>query len=106
MANTVPVCVTIDRDVIIAWAHRRNGRPATMMGDERPWPLLFEFGPPEIGVKEVGWDLFFAEFERANLAFVFRVGAENGAADDFHEFINRATVPELAISATVTMNVI
>jgi len=105
MTNSAPIRVTIDQDVIVAWAKRRSGRPSTMIGDERPWPLLFDFGPPDVGVKEIGWDRFFAEFERANLAFVFRDAVEDSELDDFHEFINRALVPALAVATTITLRV-
>jgi len=97
--------VTIDYDVIKAWANRRDARPSTVIGDERSWPLLFSFGPPAADVTEIDWDRFFAEFERANLAFACRDVAGDGTLDDFHEFVNRSVVPELAFSTTVIMRV-
>ena|SRR5215204_7715428 len=103
MGNVVPIQVTIDRDVIKAWANRRKARPSTLMGDDRPWPLLFDFGPPDAGVREIGWDPFFAEFERANLAFVYRDAAPDGELDDFYEFINRSAVPGLTLAAKSTI---
>jgi hypothetical protein len=101
MANIVRV--TIDYNVIMAWAQRRNGRPSTTIGDERPWPLFLQFGAPGAGVEEISWDRFFAEFEQADLAFVFRDAAGNGKLDDYHVFISRSAVPELTISPTVSM---
>jgi len=93
--NAFQFNVTIDHAVIRAWAECRAARPSMMMGDDRPWPLLFDFGPPDAGVKEIEWDRFFGEFERANLAFVYRDVTVDGELDDFHEFINRSTVPGL-----------
>jgi len=103
MTNASPICVTIDHQMIEAWAKRRNARPSTLIGDDRPWPLRFDFGPPDVGVREIGWERFFTEFARANLAFVYRDTAPNGDLDDFHEFINRAVVPELTLSSKSTI---
>jgi hypothetical protein len=103
MTNMIPIHVTIDHDVIRTWAQRRNGRPSTFLGDERPWPIRFEFGAPSPDAKEIGWEEFFVEFERANLAFVYRDVAEGGEPDDFHEFVNRAVLPELTLSSKSTV---
>jgi hypothetical protein len=103
MANAIPLHVTIDHAVIRVWADRRGGRPATFMGDARPWPLRFDFGSPDAGVKEIEWQRFFAEFERAKLAFVYRDRAPNGEPDDYHEFVHRSTVPDLTVSRKSTM---
>jgi hypothetical protein len=103
MANIIPLHVTIDHDVIRSWAERRAARPAMPLGDDRPWPLKFDFGPPDAGVREIDWERLFAEFERANLAFVYRDAAPNGQLDDLHEFINRAAVPELTLAAKSTI---
>jgi hypothetical protein len=46
---------------------------------------------------------FFAEFERANLAFVYRDASPNGHLDDLHEFVRPAVVPELTISGRSTI---
>jgi hypothetical protein len=55
------------------------------------------------GLVEILWDKFFEEFERADLAFVYRDTGPNGELDDFHEFINRAAVPELTASGRLTI---
>jgi hypothetical protein len=94
MANALSLHVTIDHAVIRAWAERRGARPSMPVGEGRPWPLLFDLGPPDTGVREIGWERFFDEFERANLAF---------ALDDLHEFISRSAVPELTVSAQSTI---
>jgi len=49
------------------------------------------------------WERFFDEFERANLAFIYRDTGPNGALDDLHEFISRSAVPELTVSAQSTI---
>jgi hypothetical protein len=97
------ICITIDHDLIRAWAERRGARPSTDEGDERPWPLLFDFGTPDAGVREIGWDEFLAEFERADLAFVYRADGEIGERDDFHEFVMRSTVPDLVVGGKSTI---
>ncbi len=94
--------ITIDHDTITAWARRRGAVPATFQGKERPWPLKFSFGPTA-GSIEISWDEFFAEFERANLAFVYRDTGPDGEVDDLHEFVNRAAVPELTSSNKSTI---
>jgi hypothetical protein len=103
MANTVLLLVTIDHQVIMSWAQRRRARPATFAGDEHPWPLGFDLGAAGAGLDEISWDKFFAEFDRADLAFVYRDAGPNGQLDDLHEFVSRATVPELAISGKSTI---
>jgi hypothetical protein len=45
------------------------------------------------GLIEIGWDKFFEEFERANLAFTYLDAVPNGQLDDWHEFVKRATCP-------------
>jgi hypothetical protein len=95
--------ITIDHQVVFAWAQRRGARPSTIEGDERPWPLFFNFNIADGELKEISWDRFFEEFERANLAFVYRDATPNGELDDWHEFVKRAAVPELIISGRRTI---
>ena len=102
-AAMTDICITIDHDFIRTWAERRGARPSTDEGDERPWPLQFDIGPPGAGLREIGWAEFFVEFERADLAFVCREDGDIGARDDFHEFVVRATVPALVVSGKLTI---
>src|SRR6476619_1962060 len=95
--------ITIDHQVVFAWAQRRGARPSTIEGDERPWPLFFNFNIADGELKEISWDRFFEEFERANLAFVYRDATPNVELDDWHEFVKRAAVPELIISGRRTI---
>jgi hypothetical protein len=103
MANRVPLCITVDHDVIKAWAERMGARPARPTGDERPWPLMFDVGEPDPDTVEIGWDEFFREFERADLAFVCRNPGAQGERDDMHEFVKRASVPELTLGRSSTV---
>ena len=82
----------------MAWAQRRAARPSTFMDAERPSPLLFDFGAPDTGLKEIDWSDFFAEFEQTYLAFLFHETDENGELDDLYEFVNRSLFPELTLS--------
>jgi hypothetical protein len=103
MVNMILLHVTIDHDVIISWAQRRGALPSTFEGDERPWPLFFDFNPAASGLREISWDRFFVEFERADLAFVYRDTSPNGELDPYHEFVNRAAAPELITSGKSTI---
>lgn len=73
--------LTIDHQIIFLWAQRRGARPATCEGDERPWPLFFDIEPANSFLKEISWDKFFAEFERAYLAFVYRLVTCTGSCE-------------------------
>jgi hypothetical protein len=108
MANLTPLCITIDHDLIKSWAERIGARPARPAGDARPWPLMFETAAPDPATVEIGWDEFFREFERADLALVCRSPGAGGERDDLHEFVKRASVPALTLgrSATVVERVI
>jgi hypothetical protein len=97
------VSITVDHAIIRAWAERRQARPATFEGDERPWPLLFNFGPPPAGVVTISWEKFFEEFERAGLAFLYSDTTPNGQIDNFYELVERAAVPELISSGLSTI---
>jgi hypothetical protein len=99
----VVLCVTIDHQVICSWAQRRGARPSTFEDDEHPWPLLFSFGSAGTGVQEISWERFFAEFEQADLAFIYRDIGRNGEVDDFHEFVKRAAMTKLVASGRSTI---
>jgi hypothetical protein len=108
IANGVLLYITIDHQVIFAWAQQRGACPSILEGDERPWPLFFNFSSADADLKEISWDKFFEEFERAALAFVYQDATPNSELDDWHEFVKRAAVPELVISgkSTITEKVI
>lgn len=103
MTNMVLLYVTIDHETIVAWAEHRGARPRTFEGDDHPWPLLFQWGPASPGVIAPSWDRFFDEFERANLAFVYRDAAPDGEPDIDHGFIKRIAVPDLIFSGKSTI---
>ena len=95
--------VTIDHQVIFSWAQRRGAHPSTLEGDERPWPLFFNFDWSVSELKEVSWDRFFVEFERANLAFAYQDVAPDGGLDISHEFVKRPAVLGLLVSGKATV---
>jgi hypothetical protein len=95
--------LTVDHATIISCAQRRGARPSTFEGDEHSGLPLFEFGPDAPGLIEIGWDRFFQEFERADLAFTYLDAAPNGQLDDSHEFVKRATLPELTLAGKSTI---
>ena len=49
-----------------------GAHPSTLEGDERPWLLFFNFDWSVSELKELSWEKFSVEFERANLAFVYQ----------------------------------
>lgn len=51
----------------------------------------------------MGWEDFFASFERSDLAFVYRDFDPSGELDNWHEFVKRAGVPELINSGRTTI---
>jgi hypothetical protein len=53
--------------------------------------------------QEISWDKLFEEFERADLAFVFRETGPDGELDDLHELVRRAGALELIISGKSTI---
>ena len=59
--------------------------------------------PPSRGMVAIGWDRFFEQFERYDLAFVFPYAAPNGELDDSHQFVKRATQPRLMIAGRKTI---
>ena len=67
IANGVLLHITIDHQVIFAWAQQRGACPSILEGDERPWPLFFNFSSADADLKEISWDKFFEEFEGAAL---------------------------------------
>jgi hypothetical protein len=104
MANEVLLHLTVNHQLIFSWAERRGARPSTIEGGEHPGPLSFSFGPASAGRQEISWDSFFTEFERADLAFIYRDDlGPNGELDDFHAFVARAAVPELVVSGKSTI---
>jgi hypothetical protein len=103
MSNLVPLCITIDHDVIRTWAELTGVWPGRPAGDDRPWPLMFASGTPDPATVEIGWDEFFREFERADLAFICRDPGTQGERDDLHEFVKRASVPELLLGRASTV---
>jgi hypothetical protein len=79
----VSIRITIEYETIVSWAQRRGAIPSTFRGIERPWPLKFSTGPGDPSLVEIGWDKFFAEFEKADLAFVYRNTGPSGELDDY-----------------------
>jgi hypothetical protein len=104
MASAFQLYLTIDHQLILSWAQRRGALPSTIEGNEHPGPLFFNFGLATSGRQEISWDRFFTEFERADLAFIYRDDmGPNGELDDFHAFVARAAVPELVTSGKSTI---
>jgi hypothetical protein len=93
----------LNHATIVSWVQRRGELPPTFEGDEHPSPLFFGFGPIAPGRVEIGWDRFFEQFERADLAFAYRDVAPNDELDGSHEFVKRATLPELTIAGRKTV---
>jgi hypothetical protein len=68
-----------------------------------PLAAILRFRSPSSGLEEISWDRFFAEFERADLAFVYRDTGPNVEQDDLREFVRRAAVIQLVMSGLSTI---
>ena len=101
----MPCCCTL-RPIITSSSHgrsaegriRRRSKATSIPG---AYCLVLVLSASVLN-KSVGTS-FFAEFERANLAFVYRDASPNGHLDDLDEFVRRAVVPELTISGRSTI---
>jgi len=86
---------TTDHDSIRRWAEQRGGRPATVSAtrDGGPGILRIDFGEPDEGLSPIGWDDFFAKFDREKLAFLHQDETQSGEVSRFHKFVDRDGQP-------------
>lgn len=103
MSNGVRLCITIEHDRICAWAQRFGARPVMPAPENRSYPFAFTIGPPGPGFIEVTWDEFLAEFDRANVAFVYTEVAADWPPDPTYQFVSLAALPEFTASRKTTL---
>ena len=103
MSNAVPLCITTEHDRIYAWAKRFDARPVMHTPENRSYPLAFTIGPPGPGLIEATWDEFLAEFDRANVAFVYPEVVSDWSRDPTYQFVSLAALPELTASRKTTL---
>jgi hypothetical protein len=78
--------VTTHHEVIREWAEGRGGRPATVPGTEHGdhlGVLRIDFGEPTEGLREVGWDEWFATFDERRLNFIYQEERTDGRTSTF-----------------------
>jgi len=80
---------TTDHDAIRQWAEERGGRPSLIRTDQSGGVLRLDFGEKEEELEEIGWEEFFAIFDRSNLAFLHQDRTEDGAVSRFNKFVER-----------------
>ena len=84
---------TTDHDRIRRWAEARDGTPAavaaTESGDD-PGVLRIRFsGESADRLDPIEWDVFFAKFDEAGLAFLYQEKTADGETSRFHKFVRR-----------------
>jgi len=80
---------TTNHEAIRKWAEERGGRPARVKGTAPGGLLRIDFGEPEPGLEEIGWDEFFAVFEENDLDFLHQDRTEGGGKSRFNKLVNR-----------------
>lgn len=80
---------TTDHDVIRRWAEARKGRPSLIRTGETGGILRLDFGDKEDALEEIGWEEFFAIFDRSGLAFLHQDKTDDGQLSRFNKFIER-----------------
>lgn len=80
--------VTTDQQEIRDWVEERGGHPAKVKGTE-----LLRIDYPgfsgEESLQEIGWDEFFREFDRNNLAFLYQEKTKDGKQSRVSKLIDR-----------------
>lgn len=81
---------TIDHQTIKRWVEERDGRPSKIDTSGDGGILRIDFGEPEEGLTEIGWDEFFEIFEESELAFLHQDKMEDGKTSRFNKFVSRS----------------
>ncbi|MCX2721010.1 hypothetical protein [Roseibium salinum] len=80
---------TTNHETIRKWVEDRGGHPAKVKGSQEGGILRIDFGEPEEGLEEIGWDEFFRIFEENGLAFLHQDETDAGGTSRFNKFIER-----------------
>jgi hypothetical protein len=74
--------ITIDHEEIRKWAEGRSGKPAKI---KDALHIYIGEGKPEENTEEIPWEIFFEDFEKKRLAFLYHTDPQNPS----FEFISR-----------------
>lgn len=75
--------VTIDHAEIKSWIEEKGGRPVKVKvtGDDGDIGILRidfeEEDGPEENLEEISWEVFFEQFEKKRLAFLYQIDGES-----------------------------
>lgn len=80
---------TTDHKQIQRWVEERDGRPARVRDSGEGGILRIDFGEPEEGLEEIGWQEFFEIFDENDLAFLHQDRTKDGMQSRFNKFVGR-----------------
>jgi hypothetical protein len=85
---------TTDHDEIRRWVEDHDGQPASVKGtegSEDAGVLRIDFpgGAGEDQLEHIGWDDWFAKFDRENLAFLYQQEKADGGDSTFFKLVSR-----------------
>lgn len=80
---------TTSHSRIKSWAEARDGHPARVKGSGEGGILRIDFGRPEDGLEQIGWDEFFTIFDDNALEFLYQDKTEDGKTSRFNKFVAR-----------------
>ena len=91
--------ITTSHDEIRKWAEERGGKPARVKGTGRrtgdTGMIRLEFPrysqSRDESLEEIGWDDFFDEFDKKNLALTYQERTAVGDLSNFNKLISRRT---------------
>jgi hypothetical protein len=83
--------VTTSHEVIRQWAEERGAAPATVEGTEHGdhlGVLRFDFGGGAAGLRQVGWEEWFATFDARRLNFLYQEQRKDERQSNFFQLEN------------------
>lgn len=89
--------ITTDHGEIRRWVEAHGGHPAALVqargtGGTGPLRIDFEQGPGG-GLEAIGWDAWFAKFDRAGLAFLYEETTTGRQPGTFNRLVHRHDAP-------------
>jgi hypothetical protein len=80
--------ITTERDVIISWAHARQGQPALVRKGQGPaLAIIFPDCNPALVDRKLSWNEFFEQFEHQKLVFMYQDTDQNQELSRYFVFI-------------------
>jgi hypothetical protein len=84
---------TTDHDEIRRWVEEHDGKPAAVRGtgnaDAGVLRIDFPGGAGEDQLEDIGWDRWFDEFEKNDLAFLYQEEKASGEDSTFFKLVSR-----------------